>query len=47
MSQYVVIDLAILAVVASTILAFLFSRRKPKPAEYGRDDGQADVQPDI
>jgi hypothetical protein len=45
MSPYAVIDLALVAVLATTVLALLFSRRKPKPAEYGRDDGQTDVQP--
>jgi hypothetical protein len=45
MSPYAVIDLALVAVLATTVLALLFSRRKPKPAEYGRDDSQADVQP--
>lgn len=54
MSPYLIIDLALVAVITTTIFALLFSqRRKPKHpvwtknAEYGRDDGQADVQPDF
>jgi hypothetical protein len=45
MTPYAVVDLALVAVLATTLLALL-SSRKSKPAEYGRDDGQADVQPE-